>query len=190
MATRRFFRFAALPVLASGAAAVALTGGASASTHNDNGRHLSSKPGYIVAKGHSEKALRYSSTTIQRGQKLHIVNNTPAPHSLTLVIPKLLPQSKAQIKNCQHIAPGTICRKAAKWHGFDGRNIHKNPARAGKHGWDEAGSLHRNGDSVIYGDGFGPNSPNSRKVTAPAGTVLHFMCIFHPWMQGTITVTN
>lgn len=26
-------------------------------------------------------------------------------------------------------------------------------------------------------------------VTAPAGTVMHFLCAVHPWMQGTITVT-
>jgi hypothetical protein len=29
----------------------------------------------------------------------------------------------------------------------------------------------------------------SIKVTAPAGTVLHFICAVHPWMQGTIKVT-
>ena len=23
----------------------------------------------------------------------------------------------------------------------------------------------------------------------PAGTVLHYMCVFHPWMQGVINVT-
>ena len=27
------------------------------------------------------------------------------------------------------------------------------------------------------------------QVTAPAGTVLHFMCVIHPWMQGEIIVT-
>jgi hypothetical protein len=104
------------------------------------------------------------------------------------VIPKLVPQTKGQEKKC--FTPGHICLKAAKWHGFDGQNIHRNPVRAGKHGWDDEGSLHREGDSVLFGDGFGPSSPNSRKVTAPAGTVLHFMCIIHPWMHGTVTVTN
>ena len=29
----------------------------------------------------------------------------------------------------------------------------------------------------------------SIKVTAPAGTTLHFICAVHPWMQGTIKVT-
>jgi hypothetical protein len=188
--TKRVLKRLAFPVVAGGAFALALTGGAFASPHNGHGQHLSSKAGYVVAKGHTEQGLRYSSTTIERGQKLHIVNNTPAPHSLTLVIPKLLPQTKSEINSCQHLAPGTICRKAAKWHKFDGRNIHRNPARAGKHGWDEMGSKHRKGDSVLYGDGFSNGNPNNRKVTAPAGTVLHFMCIIHPWMQGTITVTN
>ena len=175
-------------VVVGGAAALAITGGAFASPHNGHGQHLSSKPGYIVAKGHTEQGLRFSSTTIERGQKLHIVNNTPAPHSFTLVIPKLVPHSKGQEKKC--FSPGHICLKAAKWHKFDGQNIHRNPVRAGKHGWDDEGSLHREGDSVLFGDGFGPSSPNNRKVTAPAGTVLHFMCIIHPWMHGTVTVTN
>jgi hypothetical protein len=29
----------------------------------------------------------------------------------------------------------------------------------------------------------------SIKVTAPAGTTLHFICAVHPWMQGTLKVT-
>ena len=175
-------------VVAGGATALAITGGAFASSHNANGEHLSSKPGYIVVKGHSDKKFRFSSTTIERGQKLHIVNNTPAPHSVTMVIPKLVPKSTGQVKKC--FRPGHICIKAAKWHKFDGKNIHRNPVRAGKHGWDEAGSLHREGDSVLFGKPFGPASPNNRKVTAPAGTTLHFMCIIHPWMHGKIKVTD
>jgi plastocyanin len=185
--TKRALKRLAVPVVAGGAAALVITGGAFASPHNGHGQHLSSKPGYIVAKGHSDKKFRFSSTTIERGKKLHIVNNTPAPHSVTLVIPKLVPQTKGQQKKC--FTQGHICLKAAKWHKFDGQNIHRNPVRAGKHGWDEAGSLHREGDSVLFGGPFGPN-PKNRKVTAPAGTVLHFMCIIHPWMHGKITVTN
>jgi hypothetical protein len=26
------------------------------------------------------------------------------------------------------------------------------------------------------------------KVTAPKGTTLRFMCLIHPWMQGTLEV--
>ena len=28
------------------------------------------------------------------------------------------------------------------------------------------------------------------KITAPAGTVLHYFCAIHPWMQGTIRVVK
>ena len=188
MNTKRALKRLAVPVVAGGAAALAITGGAFASQHNGHGQHLSSKSGYIVAKGKTDQGFRFSSTTVQRGQKLHIVNNTKAPHSVTFVIPKLVPKSNGEIKKC--FTPGHICRKAAKWHKFDGQNIHRNPVRAGKHGWDEAGSLHREGDSVLFGKPFGPSSPKNRKVTAPAGTELHFMCIIHPWMHGTVTVTN
>ena len=152
MNTKRALKRLAVPVVAGGAAALVITGGAFASPHNGHGQHLSSKPGYIVAKGHARRSFA-SSTTIKRGKKLHIVNNTPAPHSVTLVIPKLVPKNNAQIKKC--FTPGHICRKAAKWHKFDGQNIHRNPVRAGKHGWDEAGSLHREGDSVLFGGPFG-----------------------------------
>jgi hypothetical protein len=43
------------------------------------------------------------------------------------------------------------------------------------------------GDSIAI---EGPKHKSiSIKVTAAAGTTLHFMCAVHPWMQGTIKVT-
>jgi hypothetical protein len=35
-----------------------------------------------------------------------------------------------------------------------------------------------------------PEQSITMQVTAPAGTVLHFMCVIHPWMQGEIIVTS
>jgi hypothetical protein len=43
-----------------------------------------------------------------------------------------------------------------------------------------------NGDSIVVL----PNGVVPLKITAPSGTVLHFLCVFHPWMQGEIIVTN
>ncbi len=184
MDTKRALKRFAVPVVVGSAAAVALTGGAFASQHNGHGQHLSSKPGYVVAKGGGDN-FRFSSTTIERGRKLHIVNNTRDPHTLSLVIPKLVPQTNGQIRKC--FTSGHICKKIAKWHHVQGQNVRRNPARAGRHGWDREGSLHKKGDSVFFAPG---QNPNNRKVTAPAGTVLHFICAIHPWMHGTITVTN
>ena len=50
---------------------------------------------------------------------------------------------------------------------------------AGKPGFD------RPGDSIVWMSGN-----VSVKVTAAAGTVLHYFCAVHPWMQGTITVVK
>ena len=41
------------------------------------------------------------------------------------------------------------------------------------------------GDSLF----IKPNGSVSAPVTAKAGTTLHYICIFHPWMQGVIKVT-
>ena len=46
------------------------------------------------------------------------------------------------------------------------------------------GSVKTAGDSVL----LLPGQAFTFTVTAPAGTHLHFMCIFHPWMQGEIVV--
>lgn len=46
------------------------------------------------------------------------------------------------------------------------------------------GSVKTPGDSVL----LLPGQTFTLTVTAPVGTHLHFMCIFHPWMQGEIVV--
>jgi plastocyanin len=40
------------------------------------------------------------------------------------------------------------------------------------------------GDSVF----LPPNGSVSAQITAAPGSVLHYICIIHPWMQGSITV--
>ena len=149
------------------------------------GQRLSSKNGVVVVKGHSLN-LSYSSTTVRKGHRLRIVNRTGDVHTLSLVKPRLVPVSDGQIKNCFH--KRHICNSIAfKWHKFDrstGR-LRANPARAGGPGWNTEGTNHQIGDSVFYTPG---QNPASRRVRAPHGTVLHFICAIHPWMRGTITV--
>jgi hypothetical protein len=41
------------------------------------------------------------------------------------------------------------------------------------------------GDSIV----LFPGESFTVQVTAAAGTVLHFLCVIHPWMQGEIVVT-
>jgi hypothetical protein len=171
-----------IPLIGAGALALGLSGGAAAS-NSAHGQRLSSKEGTIVAKGRNEKNLRYSSTTVDSGSTLRILNHTAAPHSFSLIIPKLVPSSKGQTQRC--FTQGHICKKIAKWHKFDGQTIHKNPVDVGPKGWSTEGSIHRKGDSVFYGPG---QSPSKFRVSAPEGTVLHFICAIHPWMHGTLVV--
>ena len=47
--------------------------------------------------------------------------------------------------------------------------------------------LVKHGDSVVIGP-KGRGGPVTFKVTAHPGTVLSFICAFHPWMQGRFLV--
>ena len=49
---------------------------------------------------------------------------------------------------------------------------------------DTLGTPAAPGDSLLL---FG-KGPVTFDVTAPAGSKLHYICIFHPWMQGKISV--
>ena len=184
MDRKRALKLLALPALAGGAMAFALTGGATASQPSGDGQHLSSKEGVIVAKGGGHH-LRYSSTTVDSGNKLEILNHTKQPHTLSLVVAGQVPHTASQVKLCN--SRGHICAKIAKWHKFNPQTqqLGANPTHAGRKGWDTQGSLHRTGDSVFFGPG---QSPKARTVVAPAGTVLHFVCAIHPFMHGRIVV--
>jgi plastocyanin len=173
-----------VPVLALGAvAAMSLSGGASAARTAKAPEHVT-----IAAKGHTEQGLHYPKVTeVAKGGTITLVNQTPAPHTLSLVRKHLVPKTNGQIKKCN--APGHICRKIGKWHQFGPEGAQKNPVRVGKHGWSTEGNLHHKGDSVIFGNGVpAPHAPATREVHAAHGTVLHFICAIHPWMHGKIVV--
>jgi len=172
-----------VPALACGIAAFGLTGGASANKLA-HGEHLSAAPGTVVAKGNG-LGLQYTSTEIEKGASLRIVNHTNRhePHSFSLVRRGVRPHGLSEFQTC--FKSGHICKKVAKWHKFDGQNIHRNPVKVGASGWSTEGDLHSKGDSAFYAPG---TAPATREVHAPRGTVLHFMCVIHPWMQGTVTV--
>jgi plastocyanin len=141
---------------------------------------------YVINKSVTDKMFFSPGvTTVKSGQMLTFeYDGKPAsePHTITIVSGKDLPRTAAQIDNC------TICNKTAAGH-------LKNPkappgptndiahwvVNAGQPGLDEPG------DSIAI-EGSRHKSI-SIKVTAPAGTVLHFICAVHPWMQGTLKVT-
>jgi hypothetical protein len=61
-----------------------------------------------------------------------------------------------------------------------------NPVEAGAEGWDTEGTLTERGDSWFTGMRRGASIV--QRVTAPAGTTIHFISALHPWMQGSIFV--
>ena len=88
-----------------------------------------------------------------------------------------LPKTVNQVFNCG--GPGTVCRQFLKQH-FPPNSPPVRRIDVGAVGLDQAG------DSLL----LLPNRPISAVVSAPEGTVPYYMCAFHAWMQGTITVTE
>jgi plastocyanin len=112
---------------------------------------------------------RFSMTTvpIRSGGTVTLVNRakTTDPHSISLVKRSQLPTSF----DCE------VCGEIAAAHGA----ALENPVvDVGAPGYDQPG------DSTFVA----PHATVRFKVTAPAGTTLHFMCAIHPWMQGRIKV--
>jgi hypothetical protein len=126
--------------------------------------------------------------TVDQGDQLEIVNETNpkqvGPHTFSLVTKGSQPKTPSARKNC--FTPNHICMAIAKWQGFNGKTLSKNPAKAGAEGWSTMGSLTKKGDSWFTGEK--PKTSFSQVVSAPAGTTLYFMCAIHPWMQGKIKV--
>jgi plastocyanin len=118
---------------------------------------------------------------IRSGGTITLTNNTREAHSLSLVKASQVPHTFKQVENC------SACAAIAKSHGinFEGPPaVGPPPIRlvdVGAPGFDTPG------DSAIIGP-KGRGGPVTFKVTARAGTILNFICIFHPWMQGRFLV--
>lgn len=141
---------------------------------------------YVINRSVTDKMyFTPGVATIKSGQILTFeYDGKPGdePHTITIVAPKDMPRTAAQMTNCG------ICNKIAATHL---KNPHAPPGPTndiahwtvdkGQPGLDEPG------DSIAI-EGA-QHKVISMKVTAPAGTILHFICAVHPWMQGTLKVT-
>jgi plastocyanin len=103
------------------------------------------------------------------------------PHTLTIVNKADLPRTVAQVSQCKP------CQRYATPHLKNPKAPpgDKNPIihwtlNQGQPGLDTVG------DSLAIQSGA--HKRNSVVVSAPAGTVLYFLCAVHPWMQGKIIV--
>ena len=105
---------------------------------------------------------------------------TSVPHTITIFDPTVLPVD---------FATAYICNWDKRILGVDGPCLQFMDAHggippstpvvnAGRNGLDAPG------DSIF----LPPNGSVSAQVTAGPGTTLHYICIIHPWMQGSITI--
>ena len=124
--------------------------------------------------------------TVKSGGTLHIVNMAAGegPHTFTVLAQKDEPRTLAALFQCK------ICEKLAKAHGA---NPNSNAPPKYQYlengvGQNKAPLVDRPGDSGVTGRGKKGESIDL-KVTAPAGTKLHFICLIHPWMQAEVDVT-
>jgi plastocyanin len=99
--------------------------------------------------------------SVHSGSTAQWQNTTSDPHTVTIVKPGQVPSNFNAVMNCK------VCASQAP------------SANVGGPGLDAPG------DSLFVK----PHGTVSAAVTAKAGTTLHYMCIFHPWMQGVIKVS-
>ena len=107
------------------------------------------------------------------GDSVTWVNKTDAPHTITVVADT--PDDFAELFFCRE--PGGECRAALDAHfGTTPPTLVVNVAEPG---------LDAPGDSHLI---LEPGGTATETVSAPAGTVLEYICSIHPWMQGSIKV--
>ena len=180
--------------LAASAAAglVAVVGSGSAASA-DAGTESASAGEKTISMRFDQRGPRFTgSSTVATGQQLRIRNLSDpkkiGPHTFTLVAANVIPRSAKAMKNC--FTPGKICLTGAMAHEFDQKTekIGLPLVEAGAPGWDKRFSRTvRKGDSW-YTEKKGEEF--SQPVSAKAGTLLRFMCLVHPEMQGKIKVTG
>jgi plastocyanin len=109
---------------------------------------------------------------------------TTVPHTITIVEAADLPVDFAEAYTClwDDLIPGAtfdgFCLQFLRAHG--GLTFPTPVVNVGRNGLDVPG------DSLFLAGG----GSVSAQVTAAPGSVLNYMCIIHPWMQGSITVED
>jgi plastocyanin len=110
---------------------------------------------------------------VRSGGEVRWRNATDDEHTVTIVAEEDVPEDFDEVFECRD--PGGVCRAA-----LDGHFSSDPPVpvlNAGAPGLDTPG------DSLLVED-----DPVGAIVSAPAGSVLNYICAVHPWMQGTIVV--
>ena len=130
---------------------------------------------------------------VKSGTIIMINDNTPDPHTLTLVVPADLPSTPLAAVDCTTgicaaagagvppSAPPPFCFST------------ESPAATGTTASSPcvletpfSVETATTGDQVA----IVPGQPIYIEVVGTPGTVIHFMCVFHPWMQGEFIITK
>jgi plastocyanin len=116
--------------------------------------------------------------------------NQMEPHTMTIVPASKLPRTVAQVENCKvcNVALGHLKNpKSPQTAGTPANPLIHPVLQAGKPS-QEMTIDGTPGDSIAIEPVPGHRSITVT-ITAPSGSVLHFICAVHPWMQGTLIVS-
>ena len=126
--------------------------------------------------------------TVKSGDSVTWTNQTTDGHTISIVPSQ--PATVGDVFMCG--APNTVCAPILQCHFPAGFGQGGPPPAINPFCGNAAnGELKVVGDSfLIPPPGIGPPSLQTitAKITAPAGTTLLYMCVIHPWMQGSIAV--
>jgi plastocyanin len=103
-----------------------------------------------------------------------------APHTVTIARRSDLPQNIAELDAC--FAPGGLCAETIEAHDPGSDQVPPFNIRVNRGG----PGLDARGDSLLFAGPFAQAIQG--RVTAPAGRTLSYLCVIHPWMQGSIAV--
>lgn len=181
-------------VLAAGAAAalVAALGTGSPAAADEGAQAAAAAKSTVSMRTTAKRMFFTGSSTVKTGQLLRVRNLSDpkqhGPHTFTLVASNVIPRSRKAGEQC--FTPGKICLTAAIAHEFDEKTekVNKPLVEAGKLGWDKRFSR-----AVKTGDSWYSEKKSEQfeqVVSAKAGTILRYMCVVHPEMQGKIRVTG
>jgi plastocyanin len=112
---------------------------------------------------------------VRPGGEVRWRNTTDDEHTVTIVAAEDVPQDFDEVFECRD--PGGVCRAA-----LDAHFSSDPPVAVINVG---APGLDMPGDSILIED-----DPVGAIISAPAGSVLHYICAIHPWMQGNIAVES
>jgi hypothetical protein len=185
----------------------------------NSGKTITTVGGNVIEiNDHYSITLRFSPDHpifVHQGQTIVLTEASNDVHTLSLVDKSLLPKTVGDVFSCAPPqfggSPNSICARIFATHLPNGipqgppppnpppgkcitvggqtpvyQCIDNGVPSSTPPKLDTAFTFSKGGDSVI----LLPGETITMTVTASPGSILHFMCVLHPWMQGEIIVTS